>query len=161
MRALYAVGLFLAGLLAHWWWCTYLPFYGLAPQLLLVLTLAVASQYGPVAGQCYGFFWGLFLDALDVHLFGANALLLTGTAYLVGAGRRQMDMSTPASQAAMTAILSLLYFVALAGLGLVFQRQAFWAGWAALLVIPVYNGLLAPVLFSLAERALRPTARPW
>lgn len=154
MRAAKALGLFAAGLAAEWLWSSYWTVFGLAPCLLLVMTVAIASYAGPVSGQCYGFFWGLFLDVVGVHTFGASALALTLVGYCVGVIRRQMDVSSPASQAMVVGFVSVAYAVFLALAGLVFERRFLWGGWALFVGVPLYNFLVAPPIFFLARKAL-------
>ena len=154
MKYIGAVFLFLAGMALHWWWSTYFTLWGLAPHLLLILTVAIAANGGPVPGQCYGFAWGLFLDAAGVHLFGANALVLTFAAYLVGMARRQMDVSSPLPQSMVVAAITLAHVLALAGLGLLFEGRTFWAGWASALFLPLVNAAAAPLLFPLVRRTV-------
>ena len=79
---------FLTAMLIQWWWATHFSLAGLAPQLLLILTVVVAARQGPVRAMCLGFGWGLFLDVLNPALFGANALALTLAGYGTGALRR-------------------------------------------------------------------------
>ncbi|MCX5787008.1 MAG: rod shape-determining protein MreD [Elusimicrobia bacterium] len=153
MRVLVAAFIFVAGMAAHWWWSTYLMVWGLGPHLLIIMTVAIAAERGPIVGQCYGFAWGLFLDTAGVHCFGANALVLTAAAYLVGNTRRQMDVSSPLSQAMMAVVVSWGHLLALALLGMVFERGALWPGWSAGLAVPLLNGLAAPFVFPLVERA--------
>ena len=57
-------GLFVFAMIAQWWWSTHGTIFGVAPQLLLVLTVAIAARYGPLWGMLLGFFWGLFLDVM-------------------------------------------------------------------------------------------------
>ncbi len=152
MSVLRAPLLFAAGLFLEWFWSTYLSFFGLAPAFMLILTVAVASREGPVAGQIYGFLWGLFLDVLSTHVFGAGALALTLTGYAVGNLRRQMDVSSPLSQFMVVGTVSLAFHLFVGLTGLVFERQFFWAGWKVFLLGTIYNCLLSPVVFSLLRR---------
>lgn len=152
MRVLGAILVFFAGMAVHWSWATYFTLWGLAPHLLLIFTVAISASLGPVVGQCYGFLWGLFLDVVGVHCFGANALVMTVSAYLVGNARRQMDVSSPLSQMMVAGIVTVAYLLALSGVGLVFERQAFWAGWGNWLALPVVNAVAAPFLFPLVQR---------
>ena len=154
MRYFLAALVFVSGMFAQWWWSTYFSFWGVAPQILLVLTVAISSCSGPVAGVCFGFAWGLFLDVLGVHLFGSNALALTLTAYLVGFGKRQMDVSSPVSQIVVTAMVTAGYFLFLSVVGLVFQHRAYWVGWPSLLFDPLLNCLVTPVAFVVVDRTL-------
>lgn len=154
MRIIGGAFVFIVGMLLHWWWSTYLTLWGVAPHLLLILTVAISASAGPVAGQCYGFAWGLFLDTVGVHLFGANALVFTVVAYLVGSARRQMDVSSPLSQTMVVAVVTVGHLLGLAMLGLLFERQAFWAGWTAALAAPAVNALAAPFLFPVIQRTV-------
>ena len=152
MSALRAPIVFLAGLFLEWFWSTYLSFFGLAPAFTLILTVAVASREGPVAGQIYGFLWGLFLDVLSTHTFGGGALALTLTGYSVGNLRRQMDVSSPLSQFMVVGTVSLGFHVFTGLTGLVFERQFLWVGWKVFLLGTIYNCMLAPVIFALLRR---------
>jgi rod shape-determining protein MreD len=156
MRIFKAATLFVGGFLAEWLWATYLPVFGLSPRVVLVLTVAASSWSGPVAGQCYGFFWGLFLDLLSPHTFGAGALALTLAGYGVGDLRRQMDVTSPLSQFMITGLVSLAYCLFLALAGLVFERRFLWCGWHYFLLGSLYNALVAPAAFAIARRCLEP-----
>src|SRR5258706_14735330 len=94
MKYLYYAIVLVAGAWAEWVWSTYGSFWGLAPELLLVLTAAVASRERPTLALSFAFVWGLFSDAMRVHLFGAEAFLFTCVAYGVGLARRQIDVSS-------------------------------------------------------------------
>ncbi|MFA6030978.1 MAG: rod shape-determining protein MreD [Elusimicrobiota bacterium] len=146
--------LFVLGMAAEWFWSTRLDVWGLAPRLLLLLTVATASQAGPVAGQTYGFFWGLFLDALSAHTFGAGALALTLVGYLVGNLRRQMDVSSPTSQMMVAGVVSTAFWLFVGFAGLVFEHRFLWVGWKLFTLGTLYNVLVAPAAFSAVRRAL-------
>ncbi|MBI5200763.1 MAG: rod shape-determining protein MreD [Elusimicrobia bacterium] len=154
MKYLGAVFVFFFGMVLHWWWSTYFTVWGMAPHLLLILTAAISASSGPIAGQCYGFMWGLFLDVIGVHLFGSNALVLTLVGYLVGSIRRQMDVSSPLSQTMLVAAVTLGYLFSLAGLGLGFEHQAYFAGWGNAFFLPLLNALAAPFVFPVVQSVL-------
>lgn len=154
MKYLVCSVLFLAGMLAQWAWSTYFSLFGLVPQVLLILTIALSSQEGPVVGMSFGFAWGLFLDTLGAHLFGANALAMTLAAYIVGIGKRQMDVTSPLSQVMVTALLTVACSAFLAAAGLLFEHQSFWVGWLAFLLTPVLNAAAAPFLFVVIARTI-------
>lgn len=119
------------------------------PQFALVATVVVGVLRGPAAGESFGFCSGLLLDALGAHLFGANALVQTLIGYGVGRLRRQMDASLPPPQMAVVFLLSWAQFAALGLLGTVFLGR-FQGRWLhGLLLVPVYNALLAPFAFML------------
>ena len=141
--------LFVAAMAGHWWWTSHLSFWGLAPQWLLVLTVAVAARQGPVRAMALGFFWGLFLDVLNARIFGANALALTLAAYGTGSARRQIDVGDLAPQCLIVFLMTWAYFLLVGSLGAVFARSFLWAGWTAFLIDPFYNCLAAAGIFLL------------
>lgn len=155
MRYLEGVFVFFVGAVVHWLWCTYFTVGGMAPQVLLILTVAIASRSGPVAGLCYGFAWGLFLDVLSAHVFGAHALGLTLTAYFVGLLRRQMDVASIPSQAMLLAVLTPVYMLFWGLAGLVFEHRFLWPGWSVFVVSPVYNCVVSPFAFAFVLRFIR------
>ncbi|MFH2203616.1 MAG: rod shape-determining protein MreD [Elusimicrobiota bacterium] len=152
MRYLAGVFVFFVGVLVQWLWSTHFTAWGLSPQVLLILTVAVAARSGPVAGQCYGFAWGLFLDVSSAHVFGANALALTVVGYVIGVLRRQMDVESLAPQILFVIMLTPVYFVFFGVTGLIFEHNFLWAGWVKVLLEPVYNCVLAPLGFAFVRR---------
>lgn len=156
MRALEAALLFVAGLAAQWLFSTHLAPWGISPHTLLALTLAASATAGPVVGQCLGFAWGLALDALSGHVFGANALGFTMVAYAVGMLRRQMDVASPPSQAIVAAAAAPLYSVFYGLVGLAFEHSFLWPGWGPFLLDPLYTALIAPFAFTACRRSARP-----
>ena len=134
--------LFFAAMLAQWWWTSHGAIAGLAPQLLLVLTVAVAARYGATRAMFLGFFWGLFLDVLAARLVGANALAFTLAAYGTGSVRRQVDLLGAGPQMVMVYVVSVIYFLLMGLFGLVFLKTFLWVGWPQFLLDPVYNCLV-------------------
>src|SRR2546430_8114980 len=99
MKYLQNIAIFLVGIIVQWVFSNYFSLFGLAPHVLLILTIAVAAGGGAVLGESLGFFLGIFLDVMAPHLFRANAFALTLTGYLVRIWRPQIDLSNPLSQA--------------------------------------------------------------
>ena len=143
-RILRLAVLFVVSMFLQWWWSAHLSLWGLAPQILLVLTVCVAARLGAVAGMCYGFAWGLFLDVMRAQLFGANALALVLVGYGTGSARRQLDVVSLASQAMVVFLMTWAYFLVTGRCGLVFMRTFLWVGWQAFLFDPLYNCALVP-----------------
>jgi len=139
-------------MLGYWLWTSHFSLFGLAPQLLLVLTVGVAAREGPIPAMCLGFGWGLFLDVLSPRLFGANAFALTLVGYGTGSVRRQIDVTGLAPQCVVVLFMSWAYFLLLSLLGLVFARDFLWGGWPQFILDPFYNALLAALLFVLWGR---------
>ncbi|MBI5629643.1 MAG: rod shape-determining protein MreD [Elusimicrobia bacterium] len=138
--------LFFSAMAAQWLWSSQFAFWGLAPQLLLVLTALVAAYRGPILAMCLGFFWGLFLDVSSPHLFGANALALTMVGYGTGSVRRQIDVTGAGSLSAVVFLMTWAYFLLLGVLGLVFMEGFLWIGWPSFLACPFYNVILVWVV---------------
>jgi rod shape-determining protein MreD len=151
--------MFIGAMGLQWWWSTRGSIMGVAPQLLLVLTVTNAARYGPLRGMCLGFFWGLFLDVMSARMVGANALALTIVAYGTGSMRRQIDLYGVAPQALMVFSLTLVYFLIMGLLGLLFLRSFLWVGWAAFIIDPFYNALLAALVVIFGEPWLERPAR--
>jgi len=154
VKPLRALAFFAAGIVVEWLWSTLLPVFGLAPRVVLILTISAASCGGSVAGQCYGFFWGLFLDVLSAHTFGAGALALTLVGYSVGNLRRQMDVSSPPSQMMVVGFVSVAYGLFVGLMGLVFERHFYGPGWYDLVLGTLYNVLVAPIFFAMTRKVL-------
>lgn len=136
---------FVLAALAHWWWSSHLLILGLAPQLLLVLTVIAASRMGPIGAMCFGFAWGLYLDVFDTHLFGAKALSLTLVGYGVGSVRRQIDVSGLGPLCAILLPVSWGFYILPGLLGWVFKAGFMWVGWSVFLLGPIYNCLIIPL----------------
>jgi rod shape-determining protein MreD len=147
---------FVLAMAAQWWWSTHGAIAGVAPQLLLVLTVAVAARYGPLYAMTLGFFWGLFGDVLAARLVGANALALTLVAYVTGSLRRQVDLLGLAPQMLLIAGLTLGYFVFMGLMGLVFLRSFLWVGWPSFVVDPFYNCFVAVLVYGFFEAFMEP-----
>jgi len=144
VKPLRALAFFAAGIVVEWLWSTLLPVFGLAPRVVLILTISAASCGGSVAGQCYGFFWGLFLDILRPDLFGGNALVLLLAGYGTGVLRRQIDVTDPVSHCVVVCAMTCCCFLLYGLLGLVFAEGFLWPGWPAFLFDPLYNCLVVP-----------------
>lgn len=154
MRYIYGVLLFFAAAITHWMWSTYVPVFGVAPHVLLVFTIAAASCVSPVAAITFGFFWGFFLDVMAIHLFGGNALIFIFLAYLVAVGKKQMDVSSPLSQIMVVGVVTAAYFVVIAFFGLIFEGRFLLPGWKNAFLAPLFNCLIAPIVFAVVEHFL-------
>ena len=128
----------------QWGWSSYGTIWGLAPQLLLVLTVALAARLGPITGMCYGFVWGLSLDVMRAQLFGGDAFALMLVGYGTGTVRRQIDVVDLVSQCVVVFLMTWGFFIFYGLLGLVFSKTFLWPGWAVFIVNPFYNCLLVP-----------------
>ncbi len=155
MKYIAAVFVFFAGLFTHWLWSMHFPLWGLAPNVLLALTVSASARSGPVAGQCFGFAWGLFADVLGGHIFGANALAYTIIGYMTGSMRRQMDVESAPSQAVLILVLTPLTYLFYGIVGFVFERNFLWIGWPPFVVIPFYTAVVSLFGFAFIKRFLK------
>ncbi|MBI4055287.1 MAG: rod shape-determining protein MreD [Elusimicrobia bacterium] len=147
--------LFLAFSMAwQWLWSTFLSFFGIFPNWLLVWTVLLALWRGPLAGECMGFCFGMVLDFLSPAFFGLNALALTGVGYGAGRLHRQMDIDPLGNQVALTGIVSLVFYVFWYFLQVLLWGKPLGGGWRLFLVLPVYNASVAPVAFWILTRFL-------
>ena len=145
MSPLRGAAIFVAAAFIQWWWPTHFSFRGLSPQVLLILTVVLASRQGSNPGMCYGFLWGLFLDAMRPRLFGANAFALMLAGYVAGVLRRQIDLTDVVPLFLVVFLATWGYFLIQGLLALVFAKAFLWVGWGPFLADPFYNCLLAPV----------------
>lgn len=152
MKYILGIFLFFMGLAVQWFWSTHMTAWGMAPHILLMLTIAVAGRSGPVAGQCYGFAWGIFLDVASAHIFGSNALAFTLVGYGVGVLRRQMDVESLAPQIILVALLTPVYFLFIGLVGAVFEHAFLWIGWNRFLLEPLYSCIVAPLGFKCVRK---------
>ena len=142
---------FFFSMAAQWWWSTHFSFAGVAPQLLLVMTVAVAARLGSNWAMSCGFFWGLFLDVMSARLFGGNALALTLVGYGTGSVRRQMDVAGLGPQCLLVFSMSWAYYLMIGLLGRIFDpsKTFLWVGWPLFLAGPFYNCLVAIAVYAI------------
>jgi rod shape-determining protein MreD len=72
-----------------------LRLFGVAPDLPLVLVIAVAYREGPQTGAVYGFWCGLAIDLFLQTPFGLSALAFSAVGYAVGGLRTGMTHASP------------------------------------------------------------------
>jgi len=77
--------------------------------MLLLMTVAQGFILGPLAGECFGFLWGLLADSMGVHFFGLQSGLLALAGYLSGKLRRRVASERPPAQIMIALVSSLLY----------------------------------------------------
>lgn len=132
-----------------------LPLPGGAPDLVLVLVIAVGLLRGPVEGMLSGFAAGLLVDALAVQALGTAALVLVVTGCLAGLAAGDAARSPGA---ALT-VVGVLSGLAAGGLGIVLLLTGQpHPGPGALIeravVTAAYDVAVAPlVLWALGARA--------
>ncbi|MGI8796156.1 MAG: rod shape-determining protein MreD [Acidimicrobiia bacterium] len=136
-----------------------LRLFGVAPDLVLVATIAVAYRVGPETGAVYGFASGLVIDLFLQTPLGLSALSFAVVAYGIGILHTGLSR-TPRFIAAMLGgaggLAGGLIFVVLAALAGEDQVIAFRTIWV-LVLAAVYDALLAVPMFPVARWAVGST----
>jgi rod shape-determining protein MreD len=134
---------------------------GTKPQLLLLMTVALAMGEGPAMGAGFGFTAGLATDVLTGLPAGLTAITYTVVGYAVGAIRAQVQTPTAWFPAAMEFTATLGGVLLYGGIALLLGQEA--AGGRALILHAVfaacYSALLTPFLYPLV-RGLGARLRP-
>ena len=137
---------------------TQLQIFGTNADLMPLVIAAVGLLAGSVAGACFGFAAGLFLDLALVQTLGLNSLIYTVVGY--GAGRLR-ELRDPqgavvpiAAGAAATAIATIGYSLAQFMLGV--DAPVSWLLLRDILTTIVLNTILAAPVFALIRRWLLP-----
>ena len=148
MNGLRLVVIFIAASFVHVWLSTSVASltWGVAPHLLILMTISFSVLEGRRTGEVAGFLWGFYLDVLGVNLFGANCLLFTVMGYLAGNLRRHMDVNQPLPHAAVAFFATLGYHFGWGALSLIFGDQFMLPGWRILLFQPLVNAFLGPLV---------------
>jgi len=134
---------------------------GTKPQLLLLMTVALAMGEGPSLGAGFGFTAGLATDLMTGLPVGLTAVTYTILGYAVGTIRAQVQTPTAWLPAAMVFTGTLGGVLLYGGISLLLGQEA--AGGRSLIEHSVYaacyNALLTPFLYPLV-RGLGSRLRP-
>ncbi|MGH8935179.1 MAG: rod shape-determining protein MreD [Acidimicrobiia bacterium] len=136
---------------------------GVAPDLVLLVVVASVRHLGAEPAVLVGFSGGLLADLLGVTPLGLRALVLTVVAFLAVRLRERLEASLPAA-ALGVALLTLLGEGLFAVIGTLFGRALLSDAliMRKLLLVPLYNLVLAAGVFPLASVALqRRSDRGW
>ncbi len=126
----------------------YISFLNVIPDILLILVIWVSLSKGPLKGQTVGFFVGIVADAFSIGIFGANALLLTFTGFFVGLLRKKVEEDNKFAQGVIGFLVSLLYCLGFWILTKIIGEGKEGVLGRTLLILPLYNGLLTPLCFT-------------
>jgi len=131
-------------------WVQYLPIFGIGPQILLVVIIYFALNYGPIIGEIYGFISGLFLDIFSISVFGTQCFIFTIIGYINGIMSNRVDEKNIRVQC----ILSLLetYFQ----IGIVYLFSKIFLSdsiisYKDIIIAPIYTSVLAPGIFRIMD----------
>jgi rod shape-determining protein MreD len=134
---------------------------GTKPQLLLMMTVALAMGEGPMLGAGFGFTAGLASDLLTGLPAGLTAVTYTIVGYTVGTIRAQVETPTAWFPAGMEFTATLGGVLLYGGISLLLGQEA--VGGVALLIHALfsacYSALLTPFLYPIV-RGLGARLRP-
>ncbi len=130
----------------------YLSLFGVAPDFLLLMVIAIGFALGPVPGEIFGFTWGLLADAVGVSMFGVHCFILTLLGYAAGKLRRRMDTERPAPQVVIACLATLVSAAMFAFIRGFLEEGGSNLGVGYLLVAVLLNGLIASSVFWLVDR---------
>ncbi len=121
-----------------------------APDLVMLTVIAVARRLDAEPAVLLGFTSGLAMDLLGSSPLGLRALVLTLIAYTTVRMRDRFDINVVATGIAVV-LLSLLGVVLVVVIGTLFGEASFRDPnvFRKILLVPVYNLVVAAVLFPL------------
>lgn len=133
-----------------------LPLPGSAPDLVLVVVVAVGLADGSRTAMLTGFAAGLLADLAADAEVGRLALVLVVVGYLAGLVRDDAD-SSPLVPAAVVGALAALAVLLYAGEGVLLSDPSITGGalWRSLVSTVPYCAVLATVVFPLVGALLR------
>jgi len=134
---------------------THLRIDGVAPDLGLVATLAVAYENGPDSGAVFGFVAGLAIDLFLTTPLGLSALSFAITGYAVGVLQSGMVRTTPWLAPILGGLGGLFGGLVFLTAGAVVGEAGFlsFASLKTVLIAALYDAVVAPVVFPLVRRA--------
>jgi rod shape-determining protein MreD len=137
---------------------SYIPVFGVVPDIVPIVVVALGLLGGGVVGAVCGFTTGLLVDSVLLQTLGTSALLLLLAGYLAGRYREGAEISNSLIPPLLAGGLSLLVATGFAAIELMLGvdtpvsllalREIFLKG--------LYAVVLAPPIFAGVRRVLRP-----
>jgi rod shape-determining protein MreD len=137
---------------------SYIPLFGVVPDIVPVVVVALGLLGGGVVGAVCGFATGMLVDSVLLQTLGTSALLLLLAGYLAGRYREGAEISNSLIPPLLAGALSLLVATGFAAIelmlgvdtpvSLLVLREIFLKG--------VYAVFLAVPIFAVVRRVLRP-----
>lgn len=133
---------------------------GVTPDVVLIAVLLFAVRSRSEPAIVFAFVTGLVFDALSVTALGLRAGVYAAVAFIAIRTIERMD-SNPFSVAAWVGMLTLAGVVLFLVVGTIFGQVNMNAGEAMrrVILIPIYNLVLAAMLSPLSARLLAPSRR--
>jgi len=127
---------------------------GAKPELLLLVTVALAMGEGPEIGAIAGFFMGLATDLVSEPPHGVTALVFVLVGYAVGRIRSQLQSAGAMTPMWVVLTATFVGSLALAGIGFLFGQE-FTAPLRIVrraALVSAYNALLTPFVYPVVKR---------
>jgi rod shape-determining protein MreD len=133
-----------------------LPIAGANADLSPLLVMTVGLLCGSLAGGCFGFGVGLFVDVVSLQTLGVSSLVLLGVGYAAGRLREARDPEGTLVPLAAGAAATLLFSVGFALMQFLLGVDApvSWALLRQTLATLVINALIALPVYALVRRWL-------
>jgi rod shape-determining protein MreD len=133
-----------------------LPVAGANADLSPLLVMAVGLLCGSLAGGCFGFGVGLFVDVVSLQTLGVSSLVLLGVGYGAGRLREARDPEGALVPLAVGAAATLTFALGFALMQFLLGVDApvSWALVRQTLATLVVNTLIAVPVFALVRRSL-------
>ena len=133
-----------------------LPIAGANADLSPLLVMAVGLLCGSLAGGCFGFGVGLFVDVVALQTLGVSSLVLLGVGYGAGRLREARDPEGALVPLAVGAAATLSFALAFALMQFLLGVDApvSWALVRQTLATLVINTLIAVPVYALVRRTL-------
>ncbi|MDX6479976.1 MAG: hypothetical protein QOG85_486 [Gaiellaceae bacterium] len=134
--------------------------YGAAPDLLLVMLVAVSLLRGSVAGALGGFFSGLIVDTASLGALGLTSLVLTLSGFWIGRYGETTGRDRGHAPYLSIAVVTVLYAVGLLVVHFVLGESA-PAGAVFVSLVPavILNLIVTGPVYAVVRRLLRPQER--
>lgn len=135
----------------------YLRIDGVAPDLGLVATVAIAYYEGPELGAIFGFASGLALDLFLQTPLGLGALSFALTGYFLGVLQGALLRSTWWVTPLLGGIGGLIGGLLFIGIGAIVGQEQLWAlrSLRVVLLSSLFDAIIAPIVFPIAGFAAR------
>ena len=133
-----------------------LPIAGANADLAPLMVMSVGLLCGSLAGGCFGFGVGLFVDIVSMQTLGVSSLVLLGVGYGAGRVREARDPEGTLVPLAIGAIATLTFSVGFALMQFLLGVDApvSWALLRQTLATLVVNALIALPVYALVRRWL-------
>jgi rod shape-determining protein MreD len=122
------------------------------PDLILIGVVYFSLKHGPTLGIPIGFFLGLLQDLFAFGLFGANCLIKTLIGFSVGTFQKRLVRGNIMSQIFVVFFACLFQYWSMYWIKIFFGQSPPQVPFFAVIFYPVYNSLLAPLLFWIMEQ---------